>query len=778
MADLTEEELGIIKLSPLGDSLNAIREALCDAQPDRSTNASQSEDNADAPDRPRLFLGAIRKLFSVLSASEASPFLASRTGRDSLGSDRISVRLRLLVVKDDFDLSHFRQIAQFIIDQAPDVDIWAAAITLIRAVTHTTPPPRISSPFGTPITNSSASQQGTEQTRREIEHRVFEEIRHCTYRAVEGFHEKYFEERRWSRRVKQIWQKAKEYYDGNSKRWKDLEGGANEDKVCNWWLGLQTNLVPTQRAAYFKSTPGNKVGSEASRQLDFLVKLKTAGSPGVKHDWRDVLVVGELKKSDQKNEGLWLQVGSAVWNVGVTFDIHEEPEKFIQVMCGYLVMSNDELGLDTFTKQKRNITSVALPVEARGKKRKHQLEMDPNPIAHQRAIVCRGTSCYLAKPTGATDFDRVVKFSWTSDKRRPEADLLDKANERGVRGIARVVGYQEEITSISNLRDGLIFSTPHKFRDIPRSAYTSFSQSQPPLGQSFYQFPGLSIASRGHSKRKPIDGSSPLPKRSLSSSQLARAGCGSNGVNYPIEKPEGTSLVQADHGLAPYGNRILRALAISPAGRSISQFKSVTELLESLLDAIKVHRSLFTDGKILHRDISENSIIITDPAKADGFRGMLIDLDLAEEVGKGLSGAQHRTGTVEFMAIEVLLGISHTYRHDLEAFFYVLIWLCARRGWALAGASRPPERSRLSRWYSEGYDDLAQTKRGDMDQNGLEFILRECPTVFACVKPLCRTIRDILFPYKDGLFTGTPKDPKVLYDPIIDAFEKAIVEVR
>jgi hypothetical protein len=32
MADLTEEELEIIEQNPLGDSLNAIREALCKAQ--------------------------------------------------------------------------------------------------------------------------------------------------------------------------------------------------------------------------------------------------------------------------------------------------------------------------------------------------------------------------------------------------------------------------------------------------------------------------------------------------------------------------------------------------------------------------------------------------------------------------------------------------------------------------------------------------------------------------------------------------------------------------
>ncbi|SLM34963.1 serine threonine-protein kinase sgk2 [Lasallia pustulata] len=526
---------------------------------------------------------------------------------------------------------------------------------------------------------------------------------------------------------------------------------------------------------------------------------------GEKHDWRHVLVIGELKKSDQKNKSPWLQVGSAVRNVsasqptrlfvhaftltgtemetwifdrsgpysGATFDVHEEPEKFIQVMCAYLMMSDEELGLDTFTKAKDNKLFVTMPVEARGKMRKRQLELDPIPIAHQRAIVCRGTSCFLAKATGAAEFDRVVKYSWTSSMRPPEADLLNKANERGVKGLAKVVGYHEEVTSISRLREGLVFSTPHKFSGVPRSANTSFSQSQPPPSHSFSQFHGLSIASKGHSKGKSTDCSSHPSKRSRSNSQLAETEQAENGVSYPVQEPQGTSLVQQDQ--APYDNRIFRVLTISPAGRSISQFKSVGELLEGLRDALKVHRSLYMDGKILHRDISENNIIITDPGMADGFKGMLIDLDLAKEEGKGPSGAGHRTGTLEFMAIEVLLGISHTYRHDIEAFFYVLIWLCARRGWALAGTSeKPATETILSHWYTGTYEDIARNKRGDMDKNLLEYILREYSQVFDCVKPLCRVIRDVLFPHKDGLFTGTPQDPNILYDPIIEAFDDTI----
>ncbi len=105
----------------------------------------------------------------------------------------------------------------------------------------------------------------------------------------------------------------------------------------------------------------------------------------------------------------------------------------------------------------------------------------------------------------------------------------------------------------------------------------------------------------------------------------------------------------------------------------IRDFLSIKELLKAFRDAIKAHRSLYLMGNILHRNISENNIIIRDPKKANGFTGMLIYLDLAKEIGSGRSDARHQTGTMEFMAIQVLRNVSHTYRHDLESFFYVLL---------------------------------------------------------------------------------------------------------
>lgn len=159
----------------------------------------------------------------------------------------------------------------------------------------------------------------------------------------------------------------------------------------------------------------------------------------------------------------------------------------------------------------------------------------------------------------------------------------------------------------------------------------------------------------------------------------------------------------------------------------------------------------------ISREISSNNIIITDSEEtaSGGFKGMLIDLDLAKVRDSGPSGARHQTGTMQFMAIEVLRKIDNTYRHDLESFFYVLLWMCARQSWhnwSISGASQPPHReSRLRKWEIRRFDDIADAKVGHMIVNGLDNIMAEFPPALEVVKPLCLKLRKILFPFdEDG----------------------------
>lgn len=137
---------------------------------------------------------------------------------------------------------------------------------------------------------------------------------------------------------------------------------------------------------------------------------------------------------------------------------------------------------------------------------------------------------------------------------------------------------------------------------------------------------------------------------------------------------------------------------------------------------------------------------------------------------------------MEFMAIEVLLGIDQTYRHDLESFFYVLIWLCARHGWNICENSKSrPKESVLTKWYCGSFKHIAEAKRGYMHVDGFEDILDEFPTDFDSVKSLCRKIRGILFPLlEDGaLFKLTrPDPPEKLHESILRAFEDTIEDSK
>ena len=109
-------------------------------------------------------------------------------------------------------------------------------------------------------------------------------------------------------------------------------------------------------------------------------------------------------------------------------------------------------------------------------------------------------------------------------------------------------------------------------------------------------------------------------------------------------------------------------------------------------------------------NISENNIIITDPETADGCTGMLIDLDLAI-VGGERTGARHQAGTMESMAIDVLRGVEHTCRHDLESFFYVPLWICARRAWERefhCSLKHRPKRNIMRNWYGTNFEDICR----------------------------------------------------------------------
>jgi serine/threonine protein kinase len=95
--------------------------------------------------------------------------------------------------------------------------------------------------------------------------------------------------------------------------------------------------------------------------------------------------------------------------------------------------------------------------------------------------------------------------------------------------------------------------------------------------------------------------------------------------------------------------------------------------LSAFLTNITGHKRLFKLG-IYHCDISDGNLMFH---RRNGHTfGILIDFDLAV-ITNLHSENQHRTGTRQFMAIELLEAegpVMRHYKHDAESFFWVVVY--------------------------------------------------------------------------------------------------------
>lgn len=227
--------------------------------------------------------------------------------------------------------------------------------------------------------------------------------------------------------------------------------------------------------------------------------------------------------------------------------------------------------------------------------------------------------------------------------------------------------------------------------------------------------------------------------------------------------------------IRPFQNLILSCLVVAPLGQPIQKFNYKLQLLEALRDAIKGHRDLYNKG-ILHQDVSIWNVMIVTASGPGDPKGTLIDLDMAAKLEDVLPDGRSSVGIPLFMAIEVLIYKRHTYRHDLESFLYVLLWMSITDR-----SDGLPEESMMKQWTKEGDSDdqLAALKHYDMAEEHFETMLHDFDPEFHDIKILARAFHGIIFPtLEDGsLVVGTKSDASSadeMYQAIIDVFNGAI----
>lgn len=124
-----------------------------------------------------------------------------------------------------------------------------------------------------------------------------------------------------------------------------------------------------------------------------------------------------------------------------------------------------------------------------------------------------------------------------------------------------------------------------------------------------------------------------------------------------------------------------------------------------------VHYHAYKTGKVLHRDLSENNLMLRR-LKNGKIVGVLNDWDMSSRVddtGSILPTiTNHLIGTLPFMARQLLLthAPKHMYRHDLESFFYILVWAAILYNFKTKTRGPMSETSMLKAW-SQSSDDLS-----------------------------------------------------------------------
>ncbi|KAJ2916670.1 hypothetical protein MD484_g3767, partial [Candolleomyces efflorescens] len=125
--------------------------------------------------------------------------------------------------------------------------------------------------------------------------------------------------------------------------------------------------------------------------------------------------------------------------------------------------------------------------------------------------------------------------------------------------------------------------------------------------------------------------------------------------------------------------RVLRVLAERKYTK-LWEAGSVEAFKQAWLDCVECHHQAWEVGKVMHRDLSENNLMLHWD-KDGNVKGVLNDWDMAEftdEERDPTTATHRRIGTPPFMAVDLIYmkdqTCRHSFRHELESLFYILLW--------------------------------------------------------------------------------------------------------
>ncbi|TQB71503.1 hypothetical protein MPDQ_007542 [Monascus purpureus] len=741
----------IIETKPIGEGLNAFHDNLTLTFKDSGLPCSIDS----------LFLqNLLLDLILALQALPASRVLRSVSGCRSLFSDLS--RLSSAVNSDDFDLERLVPLLGAVLNKESDNAVWDKVYAV--AVESTPPPKPLPFLSQTPYLHTTSSFVNSSEHRKYVDAVLKEELS-SIYIGVPGFYEAYFggiEGLEETGAV--VFRRCMEgdnplFSEENG--WRDWPENSKEKEVLDWISTLVNVLRGIATEAGFTMSTHRTVlaqpdqplqGSTADRKLYVgLVCNLEANSPA-KFGWTDILVLGELKSNPSADTAskTWRDLGRyarevltvqdtrrfalgftlcgsvmRLWEFDRTgaiaslpFDINKDGLRFVSAILGFLRMSNEQLGYDpsifSSSDGKRFIEIVRDGQSER-------LILD-GLMKRASCVAGRATTCWKAHREGdKASSPLVIKDSWQYPEREEEGNLLREATEKGVVNVARY--YYHETVQINgnvddthnNVRRGLDVTQSTNYRSTRSDNFTSTSNAvdKARIGRS------TSSSGRKRSSSR-ADATLPPSKRTCWSSPTK------GGRNFTLQ------------------NRVHRRVIVRDYGKPIYKARSRVAILSALESCIEGYQSLHTKAGFLQGDISTGNLILND-GENPSWPAFLIDLDLAiKEQRERPSGARGKTGTRAFMAIGLLLGEKHSFKHDLESFFWVLFWICIHYD----GPGKEVGPTDFDCWNYENDRKLAHSKKGIVVDEGdfLKIAEETFTSYYQPLVPWVNRLRRVVFP--------------------------------
>ncbi|VDB83586.1 Bgt-51680 [Blumeria graminis f. sp. tritici] len=260
----------------------------------------------------------------------------------------------------------------------------------------------------------------------------------------------------------QVW----EWLDFFREKFLNQLNGPIEEPLKNCKVIIEAN-GPQLRGQYcdtkvMKST----VSTAANAQVDFLIHSIELSDD--KPEWKDVKVVAEFTKQTDTSARkakftqlsryvreifcaqplrrfvhcffflktkfeLWIFDRTGAYSSGLKSIIIEK-ELFVRAISSYLLMTDEDLGLDLSTSQVGENTFVT--IKGSNDDPTLQFQIEPKPIVRPQKLITRGTTCFETE-----DKLSVVKYAWTSVKGCSEIDFLKVALP--VRGVVNYITSDE-----------------------------------------------------------------------------------------------------------------------------------------------------------------------------------------------------------------------------------------------------------------------------------------------------------------------------------------------